>query len=166
MDGQRTQDPGRTKAQGPGPKDQRSGQLPSLRALDGVVPARARAAAGRRRFGEGAVNGRFTAKHRPVSTYLGNPRWFISLAILGLVALGLSGVTEQPPTIGRALPAEDEIPADEKLLVMCKVGGRSAQVVAYLVQNGYDAVNIEGGMLDWEAAGQPMVADAGDPVVF
>ena len=60
----------------------------------------------------------------------------------------------------------DEIPADEKLLVMCKVGGRSAQVVAYLVQNGYDAVNIEGGMLDWEAAGRPMVADAGDPVVF
>jgi rhodanese-related sulfurtransferase len=59
-----------------------------------------------------------------------------------------------------------EVPADEKLLVVCKVGGRSAQVVAYLVQNGYDAVNVEGGMLDWQAAGRPMVADAGEPTVF
>lgn len=68
------------------------------------------------------MNGRFTAKRRPVSTYLGNPRWFISLAILGLVALGLSGVTEQPPSMGSSsLPAEDEI-------------------LAYHVEEGWDLV--------------------------
>ncbi|MCM2388871.1 rhodanese-like domain-containing protein [Streptomyces albipurpureus] len=43
--------------------------------------------------------------------------------------------------------------------VMCRVGGRSAQVTQYLVQQGIDAVNIDGGMLAWEGAGRPMVAD-------
>ncbi|GGU27933.1 rhodanese-like domain-containing protein [Streptomyces lavendofoliae] len=45
--------------------------------------------------------------------------------------------------------------------VMCRVGGRSAQVTQYLVQQGIDAVNIDGGMLAWEGAGRPMVTDDG-----
>jgi rhodanese-related sulfurtransferase len=49
-----------------------------------------------------------------------------------------------------------ELPATQTLVV-CKVGGRSAQAVAYLAQQGYDVVNLDGGMLDWEAAGRPMV---------
>ncbi|MCL2543452.1 MAG: rhodanese-like domain-containing protein [Nocardioidaceae bacterium] len=48
-------------------------------------------------------------------------------------------------------------------LVVCKVGGRSAQAVAYLAQQGYDVVNLDGGMLEWEAAGRPMVSDTGAP---
>ena len=48
-------------------------------------------------------------------------------------------------------------------LVVCKVGGRSGQAVAWLVEQGYDAVNLEGGMLDWEAAGRPMVSETGTP---
>ncbi|GLF96673.1 rhodanese-like domain-containing protein [Streptomyces yaizuensis] len=47
--------------------------------------------------------------------------------------------------------------------VMCRVGGRSAQVTQYLVQQGIDAVNIDGGMLAWDAAGRPMVTDNGGP---
>lgn len=47
--------------------------------------------------------------------------------------------------------------------VMCRVGGRSAQVTQYLVQQGIDAVNIDGGMLAWEGAGRPMVTDNGTP---
>ncbi|MEU4492744.1 rhodanese-like domain-containing protein [Streptomyces sp. NPDC023998] len=47
--------------------------------------------------------------------------------------------------------------------VMCRVGGRSAQVTQYLVQQGIDAVNIEGGMLAWDGAGRPMVTDSGTP---
>ncbi|MFI2350578.1 rhodanese-like domain-containing protein [Streptomyces sp. NPDC019443] len=47
--------------------------------------------------------------------------------------------------------------------VMCRVGGRSAQVTQYLVQQGIDAVNIEGGMLAWDGAGRPMVTDTGNP---
>ncbi|WP_435741853.1 rhodanese-like domain-containing protein [Nocardioides sp. SYSU DS0663] len=48
-------------------------------------------------------------------------------------------------------------------LVVCRVGGRSAQAVGYLVQQGYDAVNLDGGMLDWAAAGRPMVSETGQP---
>ncbi|WP_327368474.1 rhodanese-like domain-containing protein [Streptomyces sp. NBC_01217] len=47
--------------------------------------------------------------------------------------------------------------------VMCRVGGRSAQVTQYLVQQGLDAVNIDGGMLAWDGAGRPMVTDNGNP---
>ncbi|MEV0090357.1 rhodanese-like domain-containing protein [Streptomyces sp. NPDC050738] len=47
--------------------------------------------------------------------------------------------------------------------VMCRVGGRSAQVTQYLVQQGIDAVNIDGGMLAWDGAGRPMVAESGSP---
>ena len=61
------------------------------------------------------------------------------------------------------LPARlAEVP-DGQTLVVCKVGGRSAQAVGYLVQNGRDAVNLDGGMLDWEAAGRPMVSGTGQP---
>lgn len=53
----------------------------------------------------------------------------------------------------------EELPAEGQLLVVCKVGGRSAQAVAYLTHFGRDAVNLEGGMLDWAAAGRPMVSE-------
>lgn len=55
-----------------------------------------------------------------------------------------------------------ELP-DRQTLVVCKMGGRSAQAVAYLVQQGHDAVNLDGGMLEWEAAGRAMVSDTGQP---
>jgi len=53
----------------------------------------------------------------------------------------------------------DEIPAEAQLLVVCKAGGRSARVVAYLDQVGRSAVNVEGGMAAWAAVGRPLVAD-------
>ena len=60
----------------------------------------------------------------------------------------------------------DEVP-DGQVLVVCKVGGRSAQVTGYLLQQGRDAVNLDGGMLDWEAAGRAMVSETGErPLVF
>jgi len=56
----------------------------------------------------------------------------------------------------------DELPAGQ-FLVTCKVGGRSAQAVAWLNQHGHEAVNLAGGMLDWQAAGRPMVSETGQP---
>ncbi|GAA2022221.1 MULTISPECIES: rhodanese-like domain-containing protein [Nocardioides] len=50
-----------------------------------------------------------------------------------------------------------------QVLVVCKVGGRSAQATGYLAQQGHDVVNLDGGMLDWEAAGRPMVSETGQP---
>lgn len=44
--------------------------------------------------------------------------------------------------------------------VVCRSGGRSARVTAYLTQAGWDAVNVDGGMRAWAAAGRPMVAES------
>ncbi|GAA5140757.1 rhodanese-like domain-containing protein [Nocardioides marinquilinus] len=61
------------------------------------------------------------------------------------------------------LPARlAELPTAQTLVV-CRVGARSARAVAYLVQQGRDAVNLDGGMLEWEAAGRPMVSETGQP---
>lgn len=54
------------------------------------------------------------------------------------------------------LPGRTEELPDAELLVVCHVGGRSAQATAYLVQRGYTAVNLAGGMADWVAAGRPV----------
>ncbi|MBV2152791.1 rhodanese-like domain-containing protein [Kitasatospora sp. SUK 42] len=62
--------------------------------------------------------------------------------------------------IGEVIARIGELP-DEKLYVLCRVGGRSAQVVQYLVQQGRDAVNVDGGMYAWEGAGRPMVSGGG-----
>jgi len=59
-----------------------------------------------------------------------------------------------------------EIPSESQVLVVCKVGARSARVAGYLVQSGYEAFNLDGGLLDWVGAGRPLVADAGDATVF
>jgi len=59
-----------------------------------------------------------------------------------------------------------EIPQESQVLVVCKVGARSARVAGYLVQSGYEAFNLDGGLLDWAAAGRPLVADAGDAIVL
>jgi rhodanese-related sulfurtransferase len=56
-----------------------------------------------------------------------------------------------------------ELDQDTDLVVVCKVGGRSAQVTAYLNQQGYRATNLDGGMLAWAAARRPMVSDTSAP---
>ncbi|GAA2467552.1 rhodanese-like domain-containing protein [Streptomyces macrosporus] len=53
--------------------------------------------------------------------------------------------------------------ADRRVYVVCRVGGRSAQVTQYLLAQGVDAVNVEGGMMAWEAAGRPLVNDGQGP---
>jgi len=52
---------------------------------------------------------------------------------------------------------------DASIVVVCKVGGRSAQVAGWLRHQGYDAVNLAGGMLAWEAAARPMESDGPGP---
>jgi len=50
-----------------------------------------------------------------------------------------------------------------QVLVVCRVGGRSAQAVGYLARQGLEVVNLDGGMLDWAEAGRPMVSETGAP---
>ncbi|MFG2140248.1 rhodanese-like domain-containing protein [Streptomyces sp. NPDC048650] len=54
-------------------------------------------------------------------------------------------------------------PEDGKVYVLCRVGGRSAQVAQYLIQQGVDAVNVAGGMQAWEATGRPVSDGKGGP---
>ena len=52
----------------------------------------------------------------------------------------------------------EEVPKDTPLVVMCHIGGRSAQVQNWLAGNGYDkAVNLEGGISAWSAEIDPSV---------
>jgi rhodanese-related sulfurtransferase len=67
------------------------------------------------------------------------------------------------------LPARiDEIPADGDVVVVCRSGSRSAQVVAYLVHNGWTNVrNLSDGMVGWAMSGRPMVSEDGrDPEIW
>ena len=59
-----------------------------------------------------------------------------------------------------------ELPADDPLYVICRSGGRSARVVAFLAGQGYPAVNVDGGMQAWSAQGRSVVADAGTPEIL
>ena len=60
-----------------------------------------------------------------------------------------------------------ELPAEAELHVVCRAGGRSARVAAWLQENGYDVVNVAGGMGAWAEAGRPMVTDDGrEPTVL
>ncbi|WP_369216921.1 rhodanese-like domain-containing protein [Streptomyces flavofungini] len=54
-------------------------------------------------------------------------------------------------------------PQDGRVNVICRSGGRSAQVTMYLAQQGIDAANVAGGMEAWAAAGRPVVDAKGEP---
>lgn len=54
-------------------------------------------------------------------------------------------------------------PQDGRVHVICRSGGRSAQVTMYLVQQGIDAVNVDGGMQYWQQTGRPVVTDEDQP---
>jgi rhodanese-related sulfurtransferase len=60
------------------------------------------------------------------------------------------------------LPRVSEVPKDGDVVVVCKVGGRSAQVTAYLRQQGWTNVrNFDGGVVEWVRSGRPLVTDSG-----
>lgn len=56
----------------------------------------------------------------------------------------------------------DALPEGGELVVVCRSGGRSARATNWLNQNGYEAINLEGGMGAWAAAGREMVSETGE----
>lgn len=54
-----------------------------------------------------------------------------------------------------------ELPSQRVIVCVCRVGGRSAVVADALLQGGWDAVNLAGGMEAWAAAGLAVVDDTG-----
>ena len=49
-----------------------------------------------------------------------------------------------------------ELPRDRQIVVLCAVGARSAHVTAWLVGEGFDAVNVDGGIHAWANAARPL----------
>ena len=56
----------------------------------------------------------------------------------------------------------DALPeTDATIPVICRSGGRSERVVQWLAQQGFDVVNVDGGMRAWAAAGKQMRSEDG-----
>jgi rhodanese-related sulfurtransferase len=54
-----------------------------------------------------------------------------------------------------------EIDNQATLYVVCHAGGRSLRVAQYLARNGYEPINVTGGMLAWAGTGRAVVTDDG-----
>ncbi len=73
----------------------------------------------------------------------------------GRIAGGrLIGLTE----LGAAVETIDR---DRPVVFYCRSGSRSAMATEAFRGAGYDAHNMEGGLLDWAAAGLPLEPDGG-----
>ncbi len=61
--------------------------------------------------------------------------------------------------MGTVLDRLAEIPTDRKVVIHCKSGGRSGNVVRYLTQEkGYtNLYNLNGGMMAWKAQIDPSI---------
>jgi rhodanese-related sulfurtransferase len=58
-----------------------------------------------------------------------------------------------------------ELPVADDVVIVCHIGGRSARVTAWLLQQDYACRNLDGGMVAYAAAGLPLEAD-GDRTPF
>ncbi|HXY92631.1 MAG TPA: MBL fold metallo-hydrolase [Acidimicrobiia bacterium] len=65
----------------------------------------------------------------------------------------------------REIPARvEELPRPpQRIVAICRSGGRSRAVAEALLGAGFDVVNVEGGMRAWQAAGLPIQTDDGAP---
>lgn len=50
-----------------------------------------------------------------------------------------------------------EIPRDQTIVCACRSGSRSAHIAGFLRANGFDAVNLDGGILAWSARLDPSI---------
>lgn len=72
-------------------------------------------------------------------------------------AVHIPGVTLIP--LGELSGRLSEVPEDQKIVVVCRSGNRSAQGRDLLLNAGYTQVtSMAGGMTDWSAAGYPTEA--------
>ncbi len=71
----------------------------------------------------------------------------------------VDGATHIP--MGQVESRLAELPADTEIVVICRLGGRSAKITELLGQHNVPAINMVGGMKAWDEAGKPMVNDGG-----
>ena len=54
-----------------------------------------------------------------------------------------------------------ELDKSRPIVCICRSGNRSARVTEWLLAQGFDAVNMTGGMSSWSSFGHPLVNHAG-----
>lgn len=74
---------------------------------------------------------------------------FQAVSAPGAILIALSKIQREGLN---AFSAAGVDPQTEGLLIICRSGGRSAMACEFL---GKNAINVEGGMLAWQAAGLP-----------
>lgn len=57
----------------------------------------------------------------------------------------------------------DELSRDRRIVAVCRSGARSGRVTEFLNAQGFDVVNLKGGMKAWAAADLPVQTDDGSP---
>jgi rhodanese-related sulfurtransferase len=62
----------------------------------------------------------------------------------------------EPMPLASVPQRADELPTDRTVYVVCAVGSRSARAAAFLASRGLDAVTVDGGTVEWLAAGYPV----------
>lgn len=72
----------------------------------------------------------------------------------------VAGATHIP--MGELGARQQELPADRPILCICRSGQRSAMVTSALDGAGYQAHNLEGGLLAWVEARLPLVTTEGE----
>jgi adenylyltransferase/sulfurtransferase len=68
----------------------------------------------------------------------------------------IEGATLIP--LGQVANRAAELPRDQEIIVHCKMGGRSAKAVAILKEQGIEAKNLKGGILEWIDKVDPSLA--------
>lgn len=63
--------------------------------------------------------------------------------------------------LGRLQSEAGSIERDLPVVFYCRSGGRSAMATEAFARAGYDAHNMSGGLLAWDAAGLPLEPDGG-----
>jgi len=54
--------------------------------------------------------------------------------------------------LGEVPERVNELDQSKSYIIICRSGGRSGNATAFLEEQGYDATNMVGGMLDWAGA--------------
>jgi rhodanese-related sulfurtransferase len=59
-----------------------------------------------------------------------------------------------------------DLAKDRLIVCVCRSGARSARAATFLIQNGFDAINLEGGMLAWASEDRPLVGQGDEPSII
>lgn len=95
----------------------------------------------------------------------------LTLAANGTVALDVRETDEWDrghSPLARLLPMSAlqdrlaEVPSEQDVLIVCHSGSRSMRVTKALANAGYNAINVQGGMVAWAQAGGDLVAEGSE----